>query len=216
MSKPKPSGQAAEIAAKGFGSAGLTLHVPQPVLGREAPPAEDPAPIAELIARFQLETESAIAGLRREQVAMVEGLERRVAGLQDDWSRTRGEVAELKRTVEDAIHQMRQSVAECINAQRESAGSAQRAERSAQVFDKLKASQPDFHRMVAEQNKTIAATRDELVHVRERVTGLEKRLDDFDVVAEDYEETKGAVRGMDLIVKDLRGEAQQRRQVGGR
>lgn len=203
MSKQKS--QAAEIAAKGFGSAGLTLHVP------EAPVGAD-----ELIARFQLETEQALAAQRQESIRLVTECERRVAGLVDEWTRTRTEIEELRKTVENAIHDMRQSVAECLNAQRESARSAQAAQQSAAVFDKLKASQPDFHRMVREQNTTVASIRDGFTHIEERMRGVEKRLDEFDVVADDYEETKGTVRGLDVIVKDVNTDLQQRRRAGAR
>jgi chromosome segregation ATPase len=183
---------------------------------REGAPPEAPAPIEEIIARFQIETEQALATQRQESIRLVEGCERRVAGLVDDWTRTRGEIEALKKTVENAIHDMRQSVAECLNAQRESARSAQAAQQSAAVFDKLKASQPDFHRMVGDQNKTVATIRDAMTHVEERMRGVEKRLDEFDTVAEDYEETKGAVRGLDVIVKDVHGDLQQRRRAGAR
>lgn len=204
MSRQKPSGAEAQLANMGT------------VLGR-VPPAEDPPPpIVELVARFQLDTEAAVAALRGETIKMVEGLERRVAALQDDWTRTRDEVKGLGAKVEDAIHLMGQSVSECINAQRESVGAAQRASASAAVFEKLRDSQPDFHRMVREQDKVVAGLRDALTHAQEMISGFGKRLDEFDVVAEDYEETKGAVRGIDTIVKDLNSEARQRRQVGGR
>lgn len=202
MSKPK-TGKLDDAAA-------LT------VLGRTVPEPPPAAPIEEIIARFQLETEQALATQRQETIRLVEGCERRVAGLVDDWSRTRGEIEGLRKTVESAIHDMRQSVSECLNAQRESARSAQAAQQSAAVFDKLRASQPDFHRMVKEQNTTVATIRDAMTHVEERMRGVEKRLDEFDVVADDYEETKGAVRGLDVIVKDVHGDLQQRRRAGAR
>lgn len=179
----------------------------------------EPAPevsIPDLIARFQLETEAALKAQRAETVKLAEGLERRVAELADAWAGTRETVKALQIRIETAVHEMQQAVRECINAQKECVAAAQRAQQSAEVFDKLRASQPDLHRMVREQDKVIAHVRDQFTHLEERVGGLGKKLDEFEVLADDYEETKGTVRSMDIHVKDLNKEAQQRRQVGGR
>lgn len=172
--------------------------------------------IPELIARFQLETETTIRGLRSELITAVAGCEKRVAALTDEWTQTREAVRLLEQRVESAIHELTQGVREAVNAQRESVTAAQRAEQSAKVFDKLRESQPDFHRMVREQNQTIAKLRDDQTHLREIVDGYGKRLDDFEVVADDYQDTKGEVRSLDIHVKDLRTESLQRRQVSGR
>lgn len=181
-----------------------------------ATPASEALDPAELIARFQLETDAALAAIRRDHQTQLVSQERKIAGLQDDWTRTREEVTGLKRTVDDALHQMRVGMEEVLNAQRVSMASAQKAETAAAVFDKLKASQPDFHRMVANQDKVVAHVRDQMTHLEEQVNGYAKRLDELDAVAVDYEDTKGAVRGLDMVVKDLNSEARQRRQVGGR
>lgn len=179
----------------------------------EPPIALDPA---EIMARFQLETEQAIAAIKRDHQSQLVGQERKIAALEDAWTRTREEVTGLRRTVDDALHQMRVGLEEVLNAQRISMAAAQKAETAAAVFDKLKASQPDLHRMVRDQDKVVASVRDQMTHLEERVGGYAKRLDELDAVAEDYEDTKGAVRGIDLVVKDLNAEARQRRQVGGR
>lgn len=200
MSKPKP-GRIEDIAA-------------MTVLGRD-PPAPDMS-IPDLIARFQLETEAALKAQRAETVKLVEGLERRVAELTDAWTVTREGVKALEKRIESAIHDMQQAVGECINAQRQSVAAAAAAKQSAEVFEKLRASQPDLHRMVRDQDKVVASVRDQFAHLEEKVGGLSRKLDEFELVAEDYEETKGTVRSMDIAVKDLNTEARQRRQVGGR
>lgn len=184
-------------------------------LGR-VPPEAPPLDPVEVVARFQIETDTALAIIRKEHRQGIVALETRVAALVDEWIRTRDTVSELRRTVEDALHQMRKGIEEAINAQRESMAAAQKAQTAAAVFDKLKASQPDFHRMVNDQNKTVASMRDAMTLLEEQVRGYAKRLDELDAVAVDYEDTKGAVRGLDIVVKDLNSEARQRRQVGGR
>jgi methyl-accepting chemotaxis protein len=175
-----------------------------------------PLPVDELVARFQIETEAALGALRAEFLRIVTDQERKVAGLADEWTRTRSEVTELRKGIEDAIHRMNEAVKEALVSQRESSRHASTAQNAAAVFEKLRAAQPDIHRMVSDQNKVIASARDQLTHLGEQLNAISKRLDEFDVVAEDYEDTKGAVRGMDLIVKDLKTESTQRRQVGGR
>jgi chromosome segregation ATPase len=182
-------------------------------------PANAPAPAMlidtpELIARFQLDTEQAIAAVKAEHLRAFADLERKIASIQDEWNTTREEVRALKVTIEDGLHQMRAGVREAINAQKEAVTAAVQAGNAAAVFDKLKASQPDFHRMVKEQNVTIAKLTDKFTHLDEQLHGLSKKLDEFDIVAEDYEETKGTIRGMDLIVKDLNADHKQRRRSG--
>ncbi len=188
---------------------------PATALARDPEPAPPLDPV-EVVARFQIETDLALAAIRQEHRQGLVALEGRVAALVDEWTRTRDTVSDLRRTVEDALHQMRKGIEEAINAQRESVAAAQKAQTAAAVFDKLKASQPDFHRMVSDQNKTVASMRDAMTLLEEQVRGYAKRLDELDAVAVDYEDTKGAVRGLDIVVKDLNTEARQRRQVGGR
>jgi phage-related tail protein len=188
----------------------------KPAAPTTTPEPDAPLDPAEVVARFQLETDAAIGTIKREHQSQLVGQERKIATLEDAWTRTRDEVTALKRTVDDALHQMRQGIEEVLNAQRLSMLAATKAETAAAVFDKLKASQPDLHRMVREQDKVVATVRDRMTHLEEQVGGYAKRLDEFDAVAVDYEDTKGAVRGLDIVVKDLHSSERQRRQVGGR
>jgi chromosome segregation ATPase len=176
--------------------------------------SEDATPVAELIARFQLETEALIATLRNDHQRQIVEQERKVAALSDEWTNTRAEVKALREGIEAAVHEIQTSMREAINAQREAVKAAQKAADAAAVFDKLKASQPDFHRIVGEQNKTVARLSDTVTHLGEQLQGLAKQIDAFEVLAEDYEETKGEVRGLDLVVKDLNTEARNRRKQG--
>jgi chromosome segregation ATPase len=189
------------------------------VLGRVVMlPAEEPAPAldaADLIARFQLETEAALGEMRREMHRLVTEQSWTVASLRDEWEQTRGEVGGLRRTVDAALHDMRAGVTEAITAAKSASSSAGKAETAAAVFEKLKASQPDFHRMVQEQNRVIGDVRTRFEHLESRLSGYAKRLDELDAVAVDYADTKGEVRGLDLVVKDLNTEARQRRKIGG-
>ncbi len=71
------------------------------------------------------------------------------------------------------------------------------------MFAKLKDSQPDFHAMVRALEVRLAAVVDSNTHLNERITSLVKQVEDFEVVAQDFDETLGEVRGLDLAVKKL-------------
>ena len=221
MTKPTVKGRSTNTVGAGdvptVLARDLTDYDPNAELQRQAEAYEllkTAEGLPNLIARFQLETERALDGIRQEQRQQVVQLERKVAALQDEWGGVRDEVKALKVVIEDALHQMREGVKEAINAQREAVTHAQKASQSAAVFDKLEASRPDFRRMVSDQNQTLGKVRDQFTLLQEQVHGLSKRLDEFEVVADDYEETKGTVRGMDLIVKDLNAESKTRRRTG--
>jgi phage-related tail protein len=169
------------------------MSKPSKLLQTTSNTALPPEPLdpAEVVARFQLETDATIATIKREHQGQLVEQERKIARLEDAWTRTRDEVTALKRTVDDALHQMRQGLEEVLNAQRLSMAAATKAETAAAVFDKLKASQPDLHRMVRDQDKVVASVRDQMTHLAEQVGGYAKRLDELDAVAVDYEDTKG-------------------------
>lgn len=187
---------------------------PIEVLGKAVESPGLPAPpVEELIARFQLDTEALIAGIRRDHQAQISEQDRKIGKLTDTCDRVLAEFAGLKRTIEEALHEMRGGVAEALNAQREAVRHATNASNSAAVFDKLKASQPDFHRMVRELDLKIAGALDRMTKLEGLHGDLNRRLDEFDVVAEDYEETKGTVRGLDLVVKDLNASDKARRRT---
>lgn len=184
------------------------------VLGKVA---EEPMPepnVAELIARFQLDTEELIAGIRRDHQRQIAEQDRKVAGLEDQWTAARQELAGIRAAIEGALHEMREGVREALNSQREAVTAAKKAADSAAVFDKLKASQPDFHKMVREVQQDLGKVKDKITNVEGTLGHLSKRLDEFDLVAEDYEETKTTVRGLDPIVSTLNKESIQRRQTG--
>lgn len=185
------------------------------VLGRSTLPQEPPAaPIEEIVARFQIDTERLIASIRSDHQRQIIEQERKVAALQDEWTRTRTEVEGLRKDIQQGVHEVNEGVKETQNALRRAVEASQKAGEAVAVFEKLKASQPDFHKMVSECRRETAAARDAVQKLGDLVATLGKKLDEFEMVADDYEETKGAVRGIDVIVKDLNAEARQRRQVG--
>jgi phage shock protein A len=186
---------------------------PATILGKVQDPAPDVS-VPELIARFQIETEEKLTAIRREHQAQIVQQDRKIGALEDKWGQLHQEVTTIRGAVEDGLHQMRNGVAEVNIALRQAVGFTERAEKSAAVFDKLKASQPDFHRMVRELDVKLGKVQDSQAQMLEQVNGLRRSLDELEVVAEDYEETKGAVRGIDLVVKNLNAEAGQRRKTG--
>jgi uncharacterized coiled-coil DUF342 family protein len=208
----KPSGQGKQIAARG-GDMGVQIQDPGIILGKLAdmPPPEPP--VAELIARFQIDTEALIADMRKSHQSQLAEQQRKIDHLTDNWERTRAEFSELRGRIEAAVHDMVEGVKEALNAQREAVKHATKASDAAAVFDKLKASQPDFHRMVRDLDLKISGAIDETTKTVELCNGLSRRLDEFETVAVDYEETKGQLRGIDHIVKNLDADHKQRRRT---
>jgi chromosome segregation ATPase len=160
-------------------------------------------PVDELIARFQLETEKAIAQVRADFTALHQELSTRVATLQDKVTEMTETMRRQERTLEDAVHHTRKGVEECNLALKEAGKQAKDAAESAAVFAKLKDSQPDFAAQVRALETRLAQVRDDNTFLNEQVNGLTKRLDEFEVVAESIEETAGEVRGLDLGLKKL-------------
>lgn len=178
---------------------------------------EEPMPepnVAELIARFQLDTEALIATLRADHQKQIAEQERKVAQLGDQWEQARAELAGIRKAIEAALHEMREGVREALNSQKQAVAAAEKAASSAAVFDKLKASQPDFHRMVQGVQQDLGKVKDKITNVEGTLSQLSKRLDEFDLVATDYEETKTTVRGLDPIVAGLNKDLIQRRTSG--
>lgn len=184
------------------------------MLGRAAPEPLPEPNTAELIARFQIDTEALIAGIRADHQRQIAEQERKVAALEDQWTAARAELAGIRTAIDEALHEMRQGVREALNSQKQAVVAAEKAASSAAVFDKLKASQPDFHRMVQGVQQDLGRVKDKITNVEGTLGSLSKRLDEFDLVAEDYEETKTTVRGLDPLVSTLQKDLIQRRQTG--
>lgn len=164
---------------------------------------EPETPRDELIARFQLETERALDKLRTDMLGLHEDLARKVAAVQDSCAQMTEAVRRQTRELEDAVHHTRNGVKECNEALKVAAKAARDAADSAAVFEKLKDSQPDFAAQVRALEARLAKVVDTNAHLAEQFTGLTRRLDEFELVAESMEETKGEVRGIDQAVKIL-------------
>lgn len=164
---------------------------------------EPEQPRDELIARFQLETERAIEALRADMMRLHGELSTRVANLSDEARQMTATVQAQTLQLENAVHHTRKGVEECNLALKEAGKQAREAADSAAVFAKLKDSQPDFAAQVRALEVRLAAVVDSNTHLSERVTGLVKQLEEFEVVAEGFEETAGEVRGLDIAVKKL-------------
>jgi chromosome segregation ATPase len=165
--------------------------------------AKATTPTDELIARFQLESERAIEALRGDMMRLHGELATRVATLSDEARQMTATMQSQTLQLENAVHHTRKGVEECNLALKEAGKQAREAADSAAVFAKLKDSQPDFAAQVRALEVRLAAVVDSNSHISERVTGLVKQLEEFEVVAEGFEETVGEVRGLDLAVKKL-------------
>lgn len=166
-------------------------------------PAAPKAPIDELLARFQLENERALAKLRADFQAQQGDLAVKVATLGDKCEALAATVASQTTQLEEAVHHTRTGVNECNEAMKVAAKAAREAADSAAVFEKLKDSQPDFHAAVRALETRLAAVVDKNTHLAEQFSGLAKQLEEFELVADTIEETQGEVRGLDLNLKKL-------------
>lgn len=164
---------------------------------------EPEPPRDELIARFQLDTERAIASLREQTQKQIERLTTQVATLQDSVTRMTHDVNRNTEALEGAVRATRVKADECNLALKEAVKSANAAADSARVFELLRAEQPDFQRAVAALEQRLAAVKDDNTRLHGAVNGLVTRLDDLEVVADSFEEIGGEVRGLDIAVKKL-------------
>lgn len=164
---------------------------------------EPEPPRDELIARFQLDTERAIAGLRDHTQRQLEKLTTQVAALHDSVNRMTHDVNRNTEQLEGAVRATRVRADECNLALKEAVKSANAAADSARVFEMLRAEQPDFRRAVAELEQRLAAVKDDNDRLHGALNALTTRLDDLEIVADSFEETAGEVRGLDLAVKSL-------------
>lgn len=162
-----------------------------------------PTPVDQLIARFQLETERAIAGVREDTQRMHGELATRVAQLQDRVSIMTEAANRQAIALEEGLHHTRKAVEETNEAMKVAAKAAQEARDSALVYEKLKDTQPDFAAQVRALEVRLAAVVDANTHLAERINGLVGQIEQFEIVADSFEETRGEVQGLDIAVKKL-------------
>lgn len=168
--KQKPSGQAAAISANG---------------GSQHPQhMTTVAPIDELIARFQLETERAISGVRQDLERANQTLARKVAQLEDKVTEMTDAATRQVKALEEGLHHTRQAVQETNEAMKVAAKAAQEARDSAAVYEKLKDSQPDYAAQVRGLERRLAEVVDKNTHLEEMLAGLTKQLGEFEVIAD--------------------------------
>lgn len=166
-------------------------------------PQAQTAPIDQLVARFQLDTDRAIASVRDDMGRAVGDLARKVAMLEDRFTEMRDAASRQAVALEDGLHHTRKAVEETNEAMKVAAKAAQEARDSALVYEKLKESQPDFAAAVRALEVRLASVVDANQHLNERLSGIVRQLEEFELVADSVEETAGEVRGLDLAVKKL-------------
>ena len=160
-------------------------------------------PIDELVARFQVETDAKLKEMAAVHLREIQGMHRQVAQCRDSVVALEDRCTKFDRSIDDATASMRAGLREVNTALRVAVDQTRQAQEAAAVFDKLKSSQPDFHAMVRELQVKLGAVRTEQTHTNARINEILKKLDEFDLVAEDVEETRTVVRGLDPIVKNL-------------
>jgi chromosome segregation ATPase len=178
-----------------------------------APKNQEP-PRDELIARFQLETEQRLAAIQAGFQQSIASIERKVAEAVDTCRRLDAQFASFEKLVDESTHQTRGAEARVNDALKEAVKAATRAAESAAVYEKLKNSQPDFRKDVQGLERRLAEVRDEQTEAKTRHEHICQRLDEFEIVAEDYGETKGTVTAIDKIVGDLNTASKRQRSTG--
>jgi hypothetical protein len=166
-------------------------------------PSGQATAVDELVARFQLQTERAIAAVRDDLQRQQGELAVKVAQLQDRVTDMTEAASRQATALESGLHHTRKAVEEVNEAMKVAAKAAQEARDSAAVYEKLRESQPDFTRQVQALETRLAAVVDANTHLAERVNGLVRQVEDFEVVADSFEETRGEVQGLDIAVKKL-------------
>lgn len=166
-------------------------------------PSGQAAGVDELVARFQLQTDRAIASVRQDLQRAHGELATRVAHLQDRVTEMTEASNRQATALESGLHHTRKAVEEVNEAMKVAAKAAQEARDSAIVYEKLKESQPDFAAQVRALEVRLAAVVDANTHLAERFNGLVSQVEQFEVVADSFEETRGEVQGLDIAVKKL-------------
>jgi hypothetical protein len=167
------------------------------------PEQQKKTPTEELIARFQLETERAIAKVRDDMTGLIQQIATKTAHLEDKVTLMTEATSRQAAALDSGLHHTRKAVEETNEAMKVAAKAAVDARDSALVYEKLRESQPDFSRQVQALETRIAAVVDANTHLAERLNGLVSQVEQFEVVAESFEETRGEVQGLDIAVRKL-------------
>ena len=139
--------------------------------------AAETATVAELVARFQLHTETLLSEARQEQRRDIERLQRNVGQLQTDVAELKGTYGELLRRFEDGAREWRAATTECNVALRQAVAQADKATAAAQVYEKLRDAQPDFFGMVRAVERRMGEVQDRMRVLGEQVNGLQGTVD---------------------------------------
>lgn len=148
------------------------------------PKKKETAPVDELVARFQLESERAITSVRSDLTAMVQSQALKVAQLEDRVVEMTEQAKRQATAIEDAMHHTRKAVEEVNEAMKVAAKAAQESRDSAAVYEKLKDSQPDYAAQVRALEQRLAEVVDSHTHLNERLQGIVKQLDEFEVITD--------------------------------
>lgn len=131
----------------------------------------------EVVARFQLTTETLLSEHRQQLSREMVKLERAQARLEDETTRLREGHAELLRGIEDARREVRGGIGEVNVALRSSVEMARQAAQSAAVYEKLKEAQPDFFGMVKAVKQKLGELEDKILRAQETLNILGGQLD---------------------------------------
>jgi predicted nucleic acid-binding Zn-ribbon protein len=144
----------------------------------ESPRAESQSdPTIEVVARFQLQTETLLSEHRQQVSREMVKLERHQARLEDETTRLREGHAELLRGIGDAQREIRAGITEVNVALRSAVEQARKAAESAAVYEKLKDAQPDFFGMVKATKQKCGELEDRLYRAESSLNTLRGQLD---------------------------------------
>lgn len=138
-------------------------------------PEQAAASTLEVIARFQLQTETLLAEHRNETARELGRLQRSQGQLETSVTELRQNYREILLGFEQAQRVVRQAEAECNLALRQAVAQAEKAAMSAAVYERLRDAQPDFIGMIKAAQRKLGEGDDKLRVIQERLevlTGL--------------------------------------------
>ncbi len=143
----------------------------------EPSPEALPDPTIEVVARFQLQTETLLSEHRQAMAREMVKLERAQARLEDETTRLREGHADLLRGISDAQREVRAGISEVNVALRSAVDQARQAAQSAAVYERLKDAQPDFFGMVKATKQKCGELEDRLLRAESALNALQGRFD---------------------------------------
>lgn len=151
------------------------------VRGREPTAEPEPEPLLELLGKFQLANEQAIAGLRADLEKQVGKALEKLGKLADDTQQTKALMAALETANEGVGYRMAAAEREVVTALKHTVEQANIARQAAQVYEKIQEAQPDFHALVQKLRGELGKLKDRIVELESVTQDVRSKLEGMSV-----------------------------------